>query len=378
MKDEFIFITFLNIPLVIFFIYLALNTERFKCSGIYYGVRVPNKYKDDKEIVSITEKYKKKIIFEIIITFLAISIISYFLSYIIVFVIGILIVPIVFTIQYKNANREILKVKKDKGWNNEFKGKIYVDLNVKGTEDDVKINNKPFIIALIIAIIPLIITLFIYKSLPSTLAMQFDFSGNPSRVISTHTLGGFLELIMIPILNIFIVFIFYITTLYDFKKRKTQSLNGGTYNQIKFKDKITGEALNKLNGISAVLTAIFLFFINIYLLKLIPQDKNTFLILMGCTGVFVLIIILVSIKAMNDTTKSSKGDLNEKEYYRDDDEYYKLGMFYYNPLDPSILKEKRYGIGYDLNYGNIISKIIIGVCILCLLGSIILTGINYM
>ncbi|MGL5868413.1 hypothetical protein, partial [Clostridium chrysemydis] len=149
MKDEFIFITFLNIPLVIFFIYLALNTERFKCSGIYYGVRVPNKYKDGKEIVSITEKYKKKIIFEIIITFLAISIISYFLSYIIVFVIGILIVPIVFTIQYKNANKEILKVKKDKGWNNEFKGKIYVDLNVKGTEDNVKINNKPFIIALI-------------------------------------------------------------------------------------------------------------------------------------------------------------------------------------------------------------------------------------
>jgi uncharacterized membrane protein len=34
------------------------------------------------------------------------------------------------------------------------------------------------------------------------------------------------------------------------------------------------------------------------------------------------------------------------------DEAWKLGQFYYNPSDPSLVVEKRFGIGYTLNFGN--------------------------
>jgi uncharacterized membrane protein len=34
------------------------------------------------------------------------------------------------------------------------------------------------------------------------------------------------------------------------------------------------------------------------------------------------------------------------------DEAWKLGQFYYNPDDPALLVEKRFGIGYTLNFGN--------------------------
>ena len=37
---------------------------------------------------------------------------------------------------------------------------------------------------------------------------------------------------------------------------------------------------------------------------------------------------------------------------RDDDRYWKLGCFYWNPQDPAFLVEKRFGIGWTCNYAN--------------------------
>ena len=37
---------------------------------------------------------------------------------------------------------------------------------------------------------------------------------------------------------------------------------------------------------------------------------------------------------------------------RTPDACWKWGLFYINPADPSIMIEKRFGIGYTLNFGN--------------------------
>src|ERR1019366_4115692 len=34
------------------------------------------------------------------------------------------------------------------------------------------------------------------------------------------------------------------------------------------------------------------------------------------------------------------------------DECWKLGLVYFNPADPALLVEKRFGVGYTLNLGN--------------------------
>jgi uncharacterized membrane protein len=52
----------------------------------------------------------------------------------------------------------------------------------------------------------------------------------------------------------------------------------------------------------------------------------------------------------------------------DDDRYWKLGLFYFNKDDPSIMVEKRFGIGWTINMGHIMSWVLLVV----LIGSIIL------
>lgn len=58
------------------------------------------------------------------------------------------------------------------------------------------------------------------------------------------------------------------------------------------------------------------------------------------------------------------------------DDRWKLGMFYFNPKDPSILVERRFGVGWTLNLGNIWAIVliffgIVGVCVLPSLLSVV-------
>jgi uncharacterized membrane protein len=43
----------------------------------------------------------------------------------------------------------------------------------------------------------------------------------------------------------------------------------------------------------------------------------------------------------------------------DDDQYWKGGLFYFNKNDPSVFVEKRFGIGYTINFANPIGYFIL-------------------
>ena len=55
---------------------------------------------------------------------------------------------------------------------------------------------------------------------------------------------------------------------------------------------------------------------------------------------------------------------------RDDDRYWKLGCFYWNPQDPAFLVEKRFGIGWTCNYANPKTWILTALLGLLLAGSL--------
>ncbi len=59
---------------------------------------------------------------------------------------------------------------------------------------------------------------------------------------------------------------------------------------------------------------------------------------------------------------SRLGSPAETAVDRMDDRYWKLGAFYVNPQDPSFLVERRFGIGWTLNFGNRVS--VIALCVL--------------
>lgn len=56
----------------------------------------------------------------------------------------------------------------------------------------------------------------------------------------------------------------------------------------------------------------------------------------------------------------------------DNDHLYKAGMFYYNPDDPAVLVERRFGVGVDFNYARWQAKAFVAAIALLIIGSIAL------
>ena len=50
----------------------------------------------------------------------------------------------------------------------------------------------------------------------------------------------------------------------------------------------------------------------------------------------------------------------------DDDKYWVLGCFYYNPNDPSTFVQKRFGIGWTVNLGSSKGKLMVACIVLML------------
>ena len=60
-----------------------------------------------------------------------------------------------------------------------------------------------------------------------------------------------------------------------------------------------------------------------------------------------------------------KGTSEDSVISRDDDKYWKLGMFYYNKEDPTLFIEKRFGIGWTNNWARPMSWVfIVGLLVL--------------
>jgi uncharacterized membrane protein len=58
------------------------------------------------------------------------------------------------------------------------------------------------------------------------------------------------------------------------------------------------------------------------------------------------------------------------------DECWKLGLVYFNPADPAVMVEKRFGVGYTVNFGNRALWWIVaaGVLLILLIAAVLRTG----
>ena len=77
-----------------------------------------------------------------------------------------------------------------------------------------------------------------------------------------------------------------------------------------------------------------------------------FLLLM-CGLLIVLVFVLFWHPQRSRTKTSTSADRGRTDaVFRDDDRYWYGGFFYNNPDDPALFVEKRYGLGWTLNFGH--------------------------
>lgn len=89
-----------------------------------------------------------------------------------------------------------------------------------------------------------------------------------------------------------------------------------------------------------------------------PATVGSLVLVLGAS----LAMVVALARKQNNTTSPSTSS----------DEHYKWGMFYYNPEDPAVMVDKRFGVGVDFNYAHWQGKAFLAFIALVLLASILL------
>lgn len=370
-----LFIEYLTLILVVGLLFFqGLFVEKFSNNGIIYGIRVPEEYKNLEEINYIKKRYRKRYLFTMIILCSILFSIIYIYDKAFLLCLGIIIfLATNYTIYYFSW-KEMKELKRKFDFKSSGNNILVVDMNIKNK--DMKTNEplsiKYYWIYGIIILITLLLTLVFYKDLPDTFATHFNGKGIADSFAVKGTLNGYLGVLSLPLTQIGMTIMFIFLHRYTISSKKI--INSGTA-------KGTLEQQNKFRRyvglflyVMGLETIIMFFAMQIAILKgleikLIVGVFGVLTSLIGIIGVGILIYI-------GQGGKNIKVKDEGEIIYRDDDRFYKIGLFYYNKQDPAIMIQKRVGIGYDLNYGNPISKILAIVVGIILIGTVVCLFIN--
>lgn len=365
-------VTINSLILILFLVSYFIN--RLSNNGIFFGVRFPIEYLQERELNKLDKSYKKIMASLFLLLFLIVNIVSFRINplddeamgWIIgSMAVGSLIVSnVIFIIYYFKTK----KLKKEKGWTYKGKNLVVTDTTFRKPKKDEKfkpIDSKIFLLLLILPIIMFLLTVFKYNSLPQVMEIPNSTFG----VFNTETLRGKLIMFQIPLTQLFIGILMYVVSLVMNNSRV--DLNSGSIEETVIRKKkfrrvssimILAIAFQTMLMFSAIQCSIFLDF-DITIINYI------FIICLFFT-IFIFMVLFITIgQGGRNLQKSEEKD----ELYKDDDDKWILGGFYYNKNDPAWMVEKRTGIGWTVNFANPKSWIAMGALTLFIVINIVLS-----
>lgn len=325
---------------------IQVFVQTFSKKGYTLGVSVPKDVRETETMKQILIDYK---IMALTMT-IFLSLGQYFLTYITKSVgfltlfffvsLGLLSLPLI--IYNKNLKNMTAGLSQDK------RKIIAIDSN-EGKADLRKILWLGYGASLFVIILASIILFINYDKIGETLIMHTDFEGNVTDTAEKTYLNVFYP----TLISLASLTMFYLINLMVIKVRPRISKENpekSLENNRKAK-----KAWTYYLGLNAfVMTLLFEIGVNFLALK------NNSLPLYILTGLTILLsiggVIYLGIKVGTD---GSRLDKMEDFSFEEDDKYWILGgHFYNNPYDPAIFVAKRIGVGYTINIGRPLGKLL--------------------
>lgn len=201
---------------------------------------------------------------------------------------------------------------------------------------------------LVIVLFTVAVTYLFYQDIPA----EFPIHWNSQNVVDRVVEKSYLSVLMLPAMQLLMIPVMAFSH-YSFIKSKQKLL--ASYPQLTSKQSQKfRRAWSIYFLVVSVALQLLLTLTNFYSL-FFSEDfgMGWFVVIIG---IFVFGVIGYSVfltwkygqggeKLVYDQIKDASNDVTEV----DEEEYWKLGIFYYNPQDPSIFVEKRFGIGTTIN-----------------------------
>ncbi|MCR2043064.1 DUF1648 domain-containing protein [Anaerosalibacter massiliensis] len=343
MEDK-IYIVIMNLFIYVVLLIVQVLTPKMTRKNIYFGIRIPEEEVCNLELKKIYRIYVMENIFVSIPSIVLLSYWTYVSNSL--GVIGLttfIYIGILFLI-YLHANNKMKKLKEKKAWE---KTREYIVVDTKfSREKETNISSYWYLIPAIIPILNLIIGLTKQSKLPERIPTNWGFQGNITGYMDTNSFIWYMPLFQIGM----VALLFFVHKIIGWSKQEISSKNPKESVRRNIIFRRTWSIYTLVMGIVINLITTLLFF---YSLGLIEGSIKVIF------SLFFIFIVLIIVSSIVISIKVGQGgsrlkiDKEYEEVSRDDDKYWKLGnSIYYNPEDPALFIEKRFGVGWTVNVGR--------------------------
>lgn len=320
--------TVLITPVVLFFLYLIM--PRLSRPDIVFGIRIPDEYVKDEPVRALYHSYTRVYLAVFIPLIIALSAVTLLFFNPFTMVGGLLILTAGAMLIYAAYHRKAAGLKQAKGWSSGKKETLVMDTSLLGK------NRGRTLVSPLWFVLPAGIIA------ANAALIYHEFGAFPAEYRSS---------LIVQIAGLAVILAAYFITGSARIQIHSAQPQKSIYQNTRYR---------KLwSGFMVALSVV------IVLLQTVLTMTQMGLILLSqealsAIGFGVLIIILTATVTLSVRTGQSgnrirvpdpaKPDRNRVD--RSDDSHWKAGLFYFNPDDPSLFVEKRYGVGFTVNFGR--------------------------
>ncbi|MBU3188966.1 DUF5808 domain-containing protein [Clostridium bowmanii] len=308
---------------------------------IYFGIRVPENERDSALLKKV---YKNYIVLNTAVFAILIIIMYIFLNYYasIEYTVLILLYLLFTLIIYIFSNKKVLIIKKQI---------VTIDTSFskdKGTKT--LVSPWWFLVPVLIISITFYIGFKYYKLLPEIVPTHWDFAGE----INGNMMKSSKIIYAMPKFQIVIFIISFVS--YKIIGWGKQQLNTSNPEQSKQKNKRFRYIWSGYMVFAATIMNLLFLYANLIIFQVAQfSTKLMIIMLIIIIGILVGVSIALSILTGQGGSRLKIKDnmtTHGKMLDRNDDKYWRFGIFYINKEDPTIFIEKRFGVGWTVNLGR--------------------------
>ncbi len=339
------------IPMLVIFAmtpYITRKTESF-------GISIPQNIYDNVEVKKIRENYRNNVIMLGSIIFIISLIIAFYVPH----QLNAMVLPagvcaeigFIFVLYLKN-HRKMKELKQKNNWLDQKSQKIIVDTSFR--QKIKRVSPWWFLSYIVIILATVSIGLIMYEKIPNQIPMNYALNGEITRWVQK----SYKVLFYIPFVQLFIM-ILMVFVYWIIGKAKQQIDAAHPVKSIK-QNTAFRYRWSAFTVFMGLLLLIMFGFMQLTMIGMIQNlwFVSVFPMIMTCVIIFAAIFLSITTGQGGSRIPILRNSSNDV-VNRDDDKHWKLGMFYYNPDDPAVFVEKRFGVGWTNNFARPLSWILL-------------------
>jgi uncharacterized membrane protein len=320
---------------------IALMLPSINSPTVPFGVQVPAEHVDDPTVVKQVRIYRRRVLASGILA-AAVGVVIYWVTgEALLLPLSVLVLVAVWYGCFFLANHEIRAAKAAGHWYEGLRQGIAVDTELR--TDPPRFPWVWLAPALVVTVATVVIGVISYPSMPAILAVHYGANGAPNRLVA-KSVGTAFSLVFVQI---------GVTALLGgiaaaiLRSSRADIDPAHPVGSARWHRRYMSLSAQALLGLVAMIDVGMLGSSLLMWTGTVTAWAPLTVVVPILTAVVVAVVVLARNNRVRDAGEEASGLT-----HRDDDRYWRGGLFYINREDPALLVPRRFGLGWTFNFGN--------------------------